>query len=229
MAVTQTTNSAASAQETLAALGLGAKAKSAQSSTDAMGERFLTLLVSQIRNQDPLNPMDNAQMTSQLAQINTVNGLEKLNATLEKLVSFYDEGRAMQAAAMVGKNVLVAGNKLQLGSEGGTVGGVELAEDADNVRLTIKDGNGLVVRTLELGESEAGSRVFAWDGKTDGGAIAAAGDYSFTVEAVAGTDKITATAMQFGTVFAVVRENSGFRLDLGQLGEVGFDDVKRII
>lgn len=228
MAITPTTNSAASAQETLAALGLGAKAKSAQSNTDAMGERFLTLLVSQIRNQDPLNPMDNAQMTSQLAQINTVNGLEKLNATLEKLVSFYDEGRAMQAAAMVGKNVLVAGNKLQLGADG-TVGGVELAEDADNVRVTIKDGNGLVVRSLELGEVEAGSRVFAWDGKTDGGATAAAGDYSFTVEAVAGTDKITATAMQFGTVFAVVRENSGFRLDLGQLGEVGFDDVKRII
>ena len=228
MAVTQTTNSSSAAQDVLAQLGLSGNKKTEKNSTDAMGERFLTLLVSQIRNQDPLNPMDNAQMTSQLAQINTVNGLEQLNTTLKQLVGFYDEGRAMQAAAMVGKNVLVDGNKLQLGAEGG-LAGVELADKADSVRVTIKDKNGLVMRTLDLGKSDAGSHVFAWDGKTDAGAAAVAGDYTFTVDAKLGNDKVTGTAMQFGTVFAVVREKTGFSLDLGTLGEVGFDEIKRII
>ena len=228
MAVSSTTNTSAAAQDALAALGLGSKSKSAQSTSDAAADRFLTLLVTQMRNQDPLNPMDNAQMTSQLAQINTVSGLEKLNSTLEKLVGFYDEGRAMQAAGMVGKNVLVGGSKLQLGSDGG-LGGVELADHADNVRVTIKDSGGAVMRTLDLGAAEAGSQVFAWDGKTDAGATAAAGTYTFSVTATSGADKLNATALQFGTVFAVVRENNGFRLDLGQLGEVAFDDVKQII
>lgn len=228
MAVTPTTSSGASVKDIVASLGLGAKAQGAASSTEQMGERFLTLLVSQIKNQDPLNPMDNAQVTSQLAQINTVNGLEQVNKTLQQLVGFYDEGRAMEAAAMVGKNVLVAGNKLKLGAEG-TVGGVDLATAADSLKVTIKDKSGLVVRTLDLGDQEAGSQVFSWDGKTDAGATAAAGEYSFTVEALQGTGKVTATAMQFGTVFAVVRDKTGFSLDLGTLGQVGFDEVKRII
>lgn len=225
MATTQSVNSAS---DVFAGLGLGRTSAAGESNTQAMQDRFLTLLISQMKNQDPLNPMDNAQVTSQLAQINTVNGLEKVNVTLEKLLSFYDDGRAMQAASMVGKNVLVAGNNLQL-AEGQGFGALELADRADKVTVTIKDANGLVMRSLDLGPHEAGSAVFVWDGSTDAGETAAAGRYTFSVEATSGEDAIGSEALQLGTVSAVVRGNSGFSLDLGILGEAAFDDIRRIL
>lgn len=108
--------------------------------------RFLTLLTTQLKNQDPLNPMDNAQMTSQLAQISTVDGIEKLNATLQSLVDNSTDSEALQAAALVGHGVMVPGSGLSL-QEGTALGGVELTDAADRVRVTIKDGNGLAIRT----------------------------------------------------------------------------------
>jgi flagellar basal-body rod modification protein FlgD len=95
-------------------------------------DRFLKLLVTQLKNQDPLNPMDNAQMTSQLAQISTVDGIEKLNATLKMILEGSNENQAMQAAAMVGHGVLVPGSGLLLAG-GMAIGGVELDGPADRV------------------------------------------------------------------------------------------------
>lgn len=207
---------------------LGQRQGTAAKNTDDIQNRFLTLLVSQIRNQDPLNPMDNAEVTSQLAQINTVNGLDQLNKTMEKLVSFYDEGRAMQAASMVGKHVLVGGDSMALSAEG-ALGGVEFSTAVDGAKVVIKDANGLVMRTLDLGSAEAGSHVFAWDGLTDAGAEAAPGDYSFSVAATLGGEAAAATPLQFGMVNAVVRGSSGFGLDLGDLGTRSFEAVRRII
>ncbi|MCK7498302.1 MAG: hypothetical protein MZW92_52395 [Comamonadaceae bacterium] len=118
----------------------GAGNKSAEGKVD-LQNRFLTLLTAQIRNQDPLNPLDNSQMTSQLAQISTVDGIERLNATLQALMSNSNESSAVQAAALVGHGVLVPGSGLRL-DQGVALGGIELAEPADRVRVSIKDSNG---------------------------------------------------------------------------------------
>ncbi|MFA7623744.1 MAG: flagellar hook capping FlgD N-terminal domain-containing protein, partial [Pusillimonas sp.] len=98
-----------------------ANAESAKRAEDAKNQ-FMTLLVTQIRNQDPLNPMDNAQFTSQLAQLETVNGITQLNNTLLALSGQLDMTQSMQAANLIGKGVLVTGNKISLGSS--TVDGV---------------------------------------------------------------------------------------------------------
>ncbi len=90
-----------------------------------MQNRFLKLLTTQLKNQDPLNPMDNAQMTSQLAQMSTVSGIEKLNTTLGKMLDIYDSGQSMQAAGLIGKHVLVPGNTLPLAG-GQALGGAML-------------------------------------------------------------------------------------------------------
>ena len=92
--------------------------------------RFLNLLVTQLKNQDPLNPMDNAQVTSQLSQINTVSGIEKLNATMGQLLEGMNDGQAMQAAGMIGKNVMVSGSAMSL-QTGKAFGGVSLSGAAD--------------------------------------------------------------------------------------------------
>lgn len=190
--------------------------------------RFLTLLTTQLKNQDPLNPMDNAQLTSQLAQISTVNGIEKLNDSLKTLLSGMTDSQAMQAAALVNHGVLVPGSSLALGEQGG-IGGFELATAADDVTVTIKDANGLVVRTLSLGAQDAGIIPFVWDGKSDSGAQAATGNYTYSISAKTGSTTSTPTALAYGLVQAVTRNSSGMTLDVGTLGAYGLSDVKQIL
>ncbi|MBV6477120.1 MAG: Basal-body rod modification protein FlgD [Rhodocyclaceae bacterium] len=191
-------------------------------------DRFLKLLVTQLKNQDPLNPMDNAQMTSQMAQISTVEGIDKLNATLKMILEGSNENQAMQAAALVGHGVLVPGSGLAL-SGGMAVGGIELDEPADRVAVTIKDASGIAVRTLELGGLEAGSRAIAWDGKTDGGAQAADGAYSISVSAQRGEAKVGARTLEMGMVSSIARTNDSISLNVGALGVFRMSDIRQIL
>lgn len=220
-------STATNAADLFASIGGSSKTKTTSATAD-QENKFLTLLMTQIKNQDPLNPLDNAQVTTQLAQLNTVNGIEKLNATLSTLLEGYNETQTMQAAGIIGKNVMVAGNNLPLAS-GQAVGGASLDSKADKVTLTVKDASGKVVQTEELGAKDAGSFYFAWDGKDADGNVMKDGNYTFTVEASAAGKKVTSTAMQIGTVSAVVRSNNGFLLDLGALGDVALKDVQQIL
>jgi flagellar basal-body rod modification protein FlgD len=225
MATTGT--NATTASESFYASLAGGTTKKATTMAEAE-DRFLTLLTTQLKNQDPLNPMDNAQLTSQLAQISTVNGIEKLNATLQTLLSNMTDTQAMQAATMVNRGVLVPGASMALGESGG-IGGFELATGVDDMTVTIKDANGLVMRILSLGAQDAGIHPFVWDGKTDAGAQAVLGNYSFSLAAKRGGEATTATALAYGLVQAVTRNNGTLTLDVGSLGAFGMTDVKQII
>jgi len=202
-----------------------------EKSTSVINEaenRFLTLLTTQLKNQDPLNPLDNAQLTSQLAQISTVNGIEKLNATLQKLLSGMEDSQAMEAAALVSRGVLVPGSVMTLGEQGG-IGGFEMATSADETTVTIKDANGLVVRTLSLGAQDAGIIPFVWDGKADSGEQAALGNYTYSISAKTGSTTSTPTALAYGVVQAVTRNSTGLTIDVGTLGAYGLTDVRQIL
>ena len=199
----------------------------AATTTGATQDRFLKLLTAQLKNQDPLNPMDNAQLTSQLAQISTVDGIERLNATLQKMLTNTVDGEALQATALVGHQVMVAGSGLTL-TDGGAAGGVELSAAADRVVVTIKDANGLTIRTLDLGNRGAGAHTFAWDGKADSGAQAASGAYHVSVAAKRGSETVEVSPLQLADVISVTRGSQGTTLDLGTLGSVALSDVKQI-
>lgn len=205
----------------------GTTTKKTSSTTNDAQDRFLKLLTAQLKNQDPLNPLDNAQMTSQLAQISTVDGIEKLNATLQKMLASTVDAEAMQAAALVGHRVMVAGGGLTLG-DSGAAGGVELGAPADHVVVTIKDANGLVMQTMDLGDLEAGTHNFVWDGKTDAGAQAVNGAYSVSVTAKRGMEKVEATTLELAGVVSINRSSLGVTLDLGQLGLAKMSDIKQI-
>ena len=225
-----TTVNAADASKSASALYAslnGTKAKASSTTSDAQN-RFLTLLTTQLKNQDPLNPMDNAQMTSQLAQISTVDGIEKLNATLSKMIDSQSQSQTVQAAMLVGHGVLVPATGMDL-KDSSAVAGVELAAPADAVNVEIMDANGLVVRTLRLGEQEAGTRAFAWDGKSDTGAQVVDGHYSMAIRATQGGDKVTATALAYGEVDSVVRDGQGLSVNVGKLGGFGMNDIKQIL
>lgn len=198
-----------------------------QSASAAQADQFMTLLTTQMRYQDPLNPMDNAQMTSQLAQINTVKGLEQLNTAIQSLVSQSTSNMTMQAAALIGKNVLAPGNTLSLSSEGAAAG-LELGGSADHVTVIIKNGAGTEVAREDLGAQKSGPVAFTWDGKAADGTQLPVGDYTFTVTAKSGSTDVKATAMAVGTVNALVKGTNGFQLDVAGLGRIDFDTVRQV-
>ena len=156
-----------------------------------------------------------------------MDGIEKLNATLQKLLSSSADSEALQAAALVGHQVMIAGNGMNL-TDAGAVGGVELAANADQVTVTIKDANGIVMNTVNLGRLDAGVHNFVWDGKTDAGVQAVNGTYSISVAATQGADKVGATALQLAGVQNINRSSQGVSLNLGALGLVTLNDIKQI-
>ena len=199
--------------------------RSSGSSAADLQDNFLTMLTAQLQNQDPLNPMDNSQMTSQLAQISMLEGIQGLNETLTSLLSSYNTSQALQAAGAIGSQVLVQGSGLTLANGIGQ-GGVTLSGPASSVVVTIKDATGKVVQTKELGAQSAGTVAFAWDGKNAGNQQLSDGNYTFSVAATNSSGaNVTATPIQVGTVSAVVKSGSSFVLELNSGDTVAFDDV----
>lgn len=190
-------------------------------------DRFLTLLVTQLKNQDPLRPMDNAQITTQLSQISTVSGIDKLNATMAGLATAMAANQTMASAAMIGRKVLAPGSMLTV-AEGRTAGAIELAEPAERVTVTVLGQAGNVVRRLELGASPAGMQAFAWDGTGDDGKTVADGNYSFRVDAQTNGRTVAATTYQVGTVTGIAVSGKEPTVIVNGLAEVRFADVKRI-
>ncbi len=160
---------------------------------------FLTLLVAQLKNQDPTNPMENNELTSQLAQISTVSGIEKLNTTLGSISGQIDNSQSLQASNLIGHGVMIPGTTVLAGtgSEEGAVTtttpfGVELQQAADKVTATITDKNGAVVRTIDIGELTAGVHSFTWDGTLTDGTTAPNGSYNVAISASNGGTQLVA-------------------------------------
>jgi flagellar basal-body rod modification protein FlgD len=227
--VTSTTTQSNSAIQQLMNGSTSSTSSSNTNPTTASGieDRFLTMLVTQMKNQDPLNPMDNAQITTQLAQINTVKGIDSLNTTLQALQSSYNDALAMQSSALIGKSVLSAGNSLALSSSG-AYGGVKLASDADKVSVVISDSTGKQVAQEDLGAQKAGVIDFAWDGKDGNGNQLPTGNYTFSVTASSAGKAVTSTALGLGTVSALVKGSSGFQLEIPGAGLIDFSAVEQI-
>jgi len=203
------------------------KKDSAKNSIDKAQDRFMTLLVTQMKNQDPLNPMDNAQVTSQMAQLSTVTGIDKLNNTLESLISSVQTGQSYQASSMIGHNVLVPGNDVISSGTGGYFG-VDLPIGADKLSVTIKDSAGSAIRTLSLGAQDAGTLPLHWDGFADDGSVARTGNYKFEVTATTAGQSIAVEGLSYAQVMSISNNASGVKLNLSNLASVSTSEVKEI-
>jgi flagellar basal-body rod modification protein FlgD len=204
------------------------KPDAAKNSAGESQDRFLKLLVTQMKNQDPLNPMDNAQVTSQMAQLSTVSGIDKLNATLNALSSSMTASHSMQAASMIGHVVVVPGNKIELkGGKGAAA--LDLAQPADSVTVQIKDGAGNLVRSLNLGSQQSGVVPIQWDGKNDANSAVAEGSYQFSASAQLGAAKSSVNTLAYGLVSGVIQKPEGASLNVEKIGETSMDAVKQIL
>ena len=210
------------------------KPSSAQAASEAAGsgantqDRFLKLLVTQMKNQDPLNPMDNAQVTSQMAQLSTVSGIDKLNSTLKALSDSMSAGQAMSATSMIGRGALVPGSSMEM-TEGKAVAGLDLSQSADSVQVLIKDGANNVIRTMQLGAQKAGVVPLSWDGLNDDGDQVADGSYKISAESVSAGKSSPATTLSFGMVAGVAPGTGGAKLDVGKLGIFNLSDIKQVM
>lgn len=201
--------------------------KAAKTTAQESQDRFMTLLVTQMKNQDPLNPLDNAQVTSQLAQLSTVTGIDKLNNTVAAMSASFQSAQNLQATNMIGHGVIAPGANLEL-KDGKSIFGFELPQASENLQILIKDEAGVVVRTINGGVTPAGLNTSTWDGKTDKGAVAKNGNYQFEVKANAADKKLDVTTLSFGLVSSIAYSNQGVKLSVANLGDVAMADVRQV-
>ena len=225
MTTAAATHSTTTANAGLTALlsNQSAKKSDATATASEQNDRFLKLLVTQMQNQDPLNPMDNAQVTTQLAQISTVSGVDKLNTSVNQMSSLLLQSQTLQGAGLVGKDVLVAGSDLVLDDAGKTSAGFELQTPADSVVVSVKNAAGKVIDSINLGAEGAGRHSFDWtakDGSRDG--------LTFSVAAKSGTLAVGATPLVADTVSAVYADAGTLAIELKHRGVIHYADVKAV-
>ena len=192
---------------------------------DAAGsqDRFLKLLVTQLQNQDPLSPMDNAELTSQIAQINTVSGIATLNTSVQALSSRFLQMQTLQGAALIGKNVIVPGKQLDI-ADGVAQGGFELASAADAVKVEILSPAGQVLDTLNLGAQSSGMSSFNWPA----GTYDASSGLTFRVTATSGATTLASTELMRDSVDAVSTSGDALMLELRKSGSTAYSTVKAL-
>ena len=203
---------------------LGGSSAVSQTDAAASQDRFLKLLVAQLNNQDPMNPMDNAQMTSQMAQINTVSGIQTLNETVKSLSSQFTSLQVLQGASMVGRGVMVDGNSLSI--EGGSAkGAIDLAGNADSVTVQILSPGGQTLDTLTLGPKTTGRHDFSWDASSYTGS----GNPTFKVTATQGGATVSTASLSRATVSSVGADNGAMTVQLKGRSAIAYSDIKAIL
>jgi flagellar basal-body rod modification protein FlgD len=203
----------------------GATAKTAgQTSADAQQDRFLKLLVAQLNNQDPMNPMDNAQMTSQMAQINTVSGIQQLNETMKSMAGQFTSMQVMQGASMIGHGVMVKSNTLSIDA-GKARGAIDLEGNASNVSVQILSPGGQVLDTINLGSKAAGRHSFEWDASSYNGAA----NPSYKVVATSGKQTVASTALAQDTITSIGTSGGVMSVQLKGRDAISYDAIQAIL
>ena len=211
----------------LSSLGLGVPTTTPK--TNQLGEQdFLSLMMTQLKDQDPTKPMDSTDFLGQIAQFGTVSGLQDLQTKFDTLSSALVSNQALQAASLVGKDALVASSKATLYQGNPMYGAVDVPAATNSVEVQVRDASNQIVAHVELGQQSAGLADFEWNGTTDSGAQASAGVYQLSATYLDGTKSTAATTLVYAPVDSVVLGKDGFTVDVAGVGDVPFDQVREI-
>ncbi len=186
-------------------------------------DRFLKLLVAQMQNQDPMNPMDNAAVTTQLAQIQTVTGVGTLNNSIQSLAGQFSQMQALQSVSLVGRTVTLPGDQLTV-DNGKAAISFDLAGNADAVKLEVLNGAGTVVATENLGKLKGGNQTYTWDASKTGETT----NLHYRITATNGSTAVSATTLTRDVVKAVNTSGSTLQLELKNAGIVDYDKVRSL-
>ncbi len=193
-------------------------------------QEFLMLLTTQLSQQDPLNPMDNQQFVAQLSQMASVERLENISQSIYQLAMAQAANTSAQMVSFIGHDVRISENEITV-EDGATTYpfGFDLAEDAESVEVVIRDENGRVIETLELGPTSAGPHDVDWDGTDQDGSPVPDGEYTFEITARDADDQ-TLPALSFTRrrVDGVTFESGMPRLLLEGGGDAGMGQIQEV-
>jgi len=208
--------------------GSGASAAASDTSKTLGKEAFLTLLISQLQHQDPLNPADSTEFTAQLAQFSSLEQLSNINGNLETLKLYQASINNAQAVAFIGKQIVFTGDQLEVKGGQAPACEFELGAAAKDATVSIYDATGNFVADIRLTGLNAGKQSVVWDGKDRNGNTVADGDYTFEVQAVgADGEKLPVTTFSKGTVSGVTFEDGVTYLMVGR-SKVAIGEVTQI-
>jgi flagellar basal-body rod modification protein FlgD len=203
--------------------------------TELNQEDFLTLMLTQLKHQDPFKPMDPSQQVGQLAQFSSVSGLAEVNKNIASLTNSLRGNQVLDGAALIGRAVIATGNEVYLpeaeaGVARGPQGLVTVPAGATSVQLVVKDSAGTLVKTQALGTTR-GIQAFSWDGTSNSGAPAEAGGYRIEVIAKVGDENVSLTTSVAAHVSSVALDptTGGLMLDTDSLGEIEMGAVERVL
>ena len=211
-----------------AATGSSAAEAAMKKSTGMNKDDFLKLFVTQLQNQDPLNPQDGTQFIAQLAQLTQVEQAYNMNTNLQNMLNQGSNNATLAAISLIGKQVEAPGSEVHLQSGNPSSINFTLDRPAEQVTVTVKDGNGAVVKTVAAGARGAGAGSVAWDGTNDAGEQLPSGAYSFSVSAKsAGGGSVASTALIRGKVDGIDMSGAIPVLSIGSL-KLNLTDVTAV-
>jgi flagellar basal-body rod modification protein FlgD len=215
-----------------AAIG-SATAPASTTGTSLGGTDFLTLMLAQLKNQDPTSPVDSNTFLSQLASLSQVQGITQLNTSFSALSSSLASNQAMQASSLLGHQALVASKTTTLAAAGAVTGAVQIPQTTSDSVLNISNSSGALIRQIDLGAQSTGLVNYSWDGKQQDGSQAPAGTYTLSAlyaDASSSNGSTAATTYVNGTVQSVTMGagTTGLTLNISGLGSVPFSNVQQI-
>jgi flagellar basal-body rod modification protein FlgD len=202
----------------------------AGNSGELMQEDFLTLMTAQLKNQDPMAPMESGEFLGQMAQFGSVKGLSDLNTSFASLSESLYSNQALMASSMVGKHALVAGNSGELPADGQLRGSVDLPQSVGSLMLSITDASGQPVKQIDMGVQSAGMVDFAWDGTNSAGEMMAPGTYQVKANAISNGVNTGFETFIEGEVRSISLGAGGSKMsfDIGGIGTVSFADIQQV-
>lgn len=209
--------------------GLDGAAKAATGNQALGKDAFLQLLVTQLKNQNPLSPQDNGAFVAQLAQFSSLEGINTLNDSVNAISSNFSSSQALQASSLVGRSIITQTDKAMVDTSKSMTGSVAVTAATGNVSVKITDKDGNVVRTIDMGAQSAGDSSFIWDGKNDKGEVAPAGTYTFAASTKNDTgDSVALLTSLPATVTSVTLSKTGGEMLLNLAGGMGSVKLSQI-
>ena len=201
------------------------------SNSNELGQQdFINLMITQLRNQDPFEPLQSGEFIGQLAQFGTVSGISELQNSVSDLASSLISNQSLQATNLIGKNALVRSDSLTLNEGETSKGAITTTAPTNNVNVNIFDAAGNIVQNLSLGVVNDGLKEFEWDGTDSLGNIVPPGEYFFSVVGSQDEESIALDTYSFKQIESIsLGENSNsIRLNVENSGELKISEILKI-
>lgn len=221
-------NTAASSTDALSNYRYEPKVET-QGSSELGKNQFMELMIAQMENQSPLDPQDNGEFISQLANFSSLEEMQKLTTQVESFSTQYQSSQALQASAMVGRTVLVPGTETTMGTDGKISGIADLEASTGSLKISVFNGSGELVKQVDMGQQLAGSVPFTWDGTNSEGEQMPYDEYTIKAEAASDGENSPVTTLLSANVSSVsIGQTGSISLNLSGMGAIPLSEVREI-